>query len=172
MKKYILFSLLFASFISADAQRSSSKRSLSNSSGSDYSTALGIKFLDGAGITLKHFLNDKVALEGIGFFWGRGARITGLYEFHFDIEEVDGLKWYIGPGAHVGFYRNKYYYRGQYVNYTNGTTFAGVDGVLGLDYKIKAAPINLSLDWQPSIEFGEGRGFNGSWGGFAIRFTF
>ncbi len=135
------------------------------SKGSTYTTALGVKIFDGGGITLKHFVNDKAALEGIGYFWSRGARITGLYELHFDINGAPGLKWYIGPGAHIGFYNNNNR------NYGGGT-FAGVDGVLGLDYKINNAPLNLSLDWQPSFEFGTGRGFTGNWGGFAIRYTF
>ena len=51
-------------------------------------------------------------------------------------------------------------------------TFAGVDGVLGLDYKFNGAPINMSLDWQPSFEFGTNRGFYGNWGGLGIRYTF
>jgi hypothetical protein len=133
-------------------------------SNSEYKTALGVKFLDGAGISLKHFFNDKAALEGIGFFGGGGARITGLYEIHFDIAGADGLKWYVGPGAHIGFYKKLYGY--------NRSSFVGLDGVLGLDYKVKSAPLNLSLDWQPSFEFGLDRGFTGSWGGFAIRYTF
>ena len=48
----------------------------------------------------------------------------------------------------------------------------GVDGVIGLDYKFRGAPINLSLDWQPSFEFGDNRGFVSSWGGLGIRYTF
>lgn len=132
------------------------------SMGRTYKTALGVKFLDGAGITLKHFINERDALEGIGFFWSQGTRITGLYELHYDINGAPGLKWYIGPGAHLGFYNTRY---------GNGS-FAGIDGVLGLDYKINNAPINLSLDWQPSFEFGTGRGFTGSWGGLGVRYTF
>ncbi len=133
------------------------------SMGHDYSTALGVKVLDGGGITIKHFLDDKNAIEGIGFFWNRGARITGLYEIHGDISGAPGLKWYIGPGAHVGFYNTGYYGGGSYV---------GIDGVLGLDYKFNRAPINASLDWQPSFEFGGGSGFSGNWGGLSIRYTF
>jgi len=139
----------------ASAQKS---RSYSSTS---YKTALGVKFYPGA-ISLKHFVNDQAALEGLGYFWDRGFRITGLYEIHGNINGAPGLKWYIGPGAHVGFYNNKW---------GGGSSF-GVDGVLGLDYKINVAPINLSLDWQPSFEFGDGRGFTGNWGGFAIRYTF
>ncbi len=138
---------------SAQAQRKSSDF--------DYSTAVGVKFYPG-GITLKHFLNDKNAVEGIAYFWNRGTRITGLYEIHGNITSIGGLRWYLGPGAHVGFYSNKYY---------GGATYVGIDGVLGLDYKFKDLPLNLSLDWQPSFEFGDGAGFSGSWGGLGIRYV-
>ena len=141
---------------------SAQKRTNYNTSES-YQTALGVKFYPGA-ITIKHFINDNTALEGLGYFWERGGRITGLYEIHGNINDVAGLKWYIGPGAHLGFYNTKY----------GGGTSIGIDGVLGLDYKFQGAPINLSLDWQPSFEFGNnyGNGFSGNWGGFAIRYTF
>lgn len=128
----------------------------------DYKTALGVKFYP-TGITLKHFVSPKNALEGIGYFFNYGARITGLYEIHGNINNAGGLKWYVGPGGHIGFYNNKY----------GGATSIGIDGVLGLDYKITGAPLNLSVDWQPSIEFGNGfnNGFTGNWGGVAIRYT-
>lgn len=132
------------------------------SKGRTYTTALGVKFLDGAGITLKHFISERDALEGIGFFWNQGTRITGLYELHYDINGAPGLKWYVGPGVHIGFYNTK----------NGGGSWAGIDGVLGLDYKINNAPLNLSIDWQPSFEFGTGRGFTGNWGGFGVRYTF
>src|SRR3978361_1471563 len=73
------------------------------SMGQDYTNAIGVKLLDGGGITYKHFLDDKNAIEGIGFFWNRGTRITGLYEIHHTINGVAGLKWYIGTGSHDGF---------------------------------------------------------------------
>ena len=154
MKKtfMLLFAVTLITTVKVNAQ----------SKGSSYTTALGVKFLDGAGITLKHFVSDNAALEGVGFFWNQGTRITGLYELHYDINGAPGLKWYIGPGAHIGFYNTK-----------NGNgSFAGIDGVLGLDYKINNAPLNLSVDWQPSFEFGTGRGFTGSWGGLGVRYTF
>ena len=136
---------------------------------SSYRTALGVKVWDGAGISLKHFFN-KNAGELIGYFWGHGFRLTGLYEIHGNISDAPGLKWYIGPGAHIAFYNNDYYYHGYY--YVNGHARIGLDGVLGLDYKFKGAPINMSLDWQPSFEFGDYSVFYGSWGGLGIRYTF
>ncbi len=139
--------------------------------GQSYTTALGVKVWDGGGITIKHFVAANVAVEGIGYFWNRGVRIVGLYEFHYDIASAPGLKWYVGPGAHVGFYNNTYYNN----NYPNGDgsgSYVGIDGVLGLDYKFDRAPINISLDWQPSFEFGSNRGFINNWGGLGIRYTF
>jgi hypothetical protein len=168
MKKVILLSSIAFMFciLTASAQKSGAR-------GSSYQTALGVKFYPGA-VTLKHFIKSDVALEGIAYFFNRGLRVTGLYEFHGDINGAPGLKWYVGPGAHVGFY-NDHYYRDRDYNY-KGTSYVGVgiDGVLGLDYKFNGAPINLSLDWQPSFEFGNNykNGFSGDWGGFAIRYTF
>jgi hypothetical protein len=149
----ILASLLFISAAQAQSKSANS---------SSYTTALGVKVFDGGGISFKHFISDKNALELIGYFWNRGSRITGLYEIHGPISGANGLQWYIGPGVHIGFYNTKY---------GNGS-FAGIDGVLGLDYKFKGAPINMSVDWQPSFEFGDNRGFYGSWGGLGIRYTF
>lgn len=137
----------------------------SQSMGRTYKTALGVKVWDGAGISFKTFLAQQNALELIGYFYKNGTRITGLYEIHNNIAGAPGLKWYIGPGAHIGFYDTKGVNNGDNV-------FAGIDGVLGLDLKINRAPINLSIDWQPSFEFGDGRGFYGGWGGLGIRYTF
>lgn len=128
-----------------------------------YKNAIGVKFYP-TSVTLKHFLTgDKNALEFLGYFFNYGSRITALYEIHGNINGLEGLRYYIGPGVHVGFYNAKH----------TGATTAGVDGVVGLDYKINSAPINLSIDFQPSLEFGNGfnTGFVG-WGGIAIRYTF
>jgi hypothetical protein len=158
MRKFILLSVVVILFT---ATKVSAQKGDYNTS-SSYTTAVGVKFYPGA-ISVKHFVGDNKAVEGLAYFWNRGFRVTGLYEIHFDINDVAGLKWYIGPGAHVGFYGSKY----------GGGTSIGVDGVLGLDYKIQGAPINLSLDWQPSFEFANnyGNGFTGGWGGFGIRYT-
>lgn len=153
MKRLLFFAIIIACSYTSQAQ----------SMGRSYKNALGVKFWDGGGVSFKTFMNKTNALEFIGYFYKNGTRITGLYEIHGNIEGAPGLKWYIGPGAHIGFYNKKYY---------DGNAVAGIDGVLGLDYKINNAPINMSLDWQPSFEFGDNRGFIGNWGGFAIRYAF
>lgn len=153
-KMLLLFSICCVAVLSADAQ----------SMGRSYKTALGVKVWDGAGISFKTFVAPNNAVEAIGYFYRDGFRLTGLYEIHGDVSGAPGLKWYIGPGAHLGFY--------DYKGYVGDKAVAGVDGVLGLDYKVNRAPINFSIDWQPSFEFADGRGFVGSWGGLGIRYTF
>lgn len=156
MRKAII--ILTVLLITSAAVQAQSKSANSTS----YTNALGVKVWDGGGISFKHFFNSQNAGELIGYFWRNGVRFTGLFEIHGDINGAPGLKWYIGPGAHIGFYNTKY----------GDGSFAGIDGVLGLDYKFNGAPINISLDWQPSFEFGDGRGFYGGWGGLGIRYTF
>ncbi len=162
-KSIILIVAAMAITSTTSAQRSKSSR---YAAGNAYTTALGVKFYPGA-ISIKNFIKETHALEGLGYFWERGARITGLYEIHNDINGVDGLRWYVGPGAHIGFYNEWKYNNKVY----KGGSYFGIDGVLGLDYKFPNAPLNLSLDWQPSFEFGYGPGFTGNWGGLGIRYV-
>ena len=125
---------------------------------SGYSTAIGGKFYPGA-VTFKQFIKDDAALEFLGSFWVTAFRVTGLYEVHKDLNVIDNLNWYYGGGAHVGFYK--------------AGSGIGIDGILGLDYKFNGAPINISLDWQPSFEFGANldNGFVGNWGGLSVRYV-
>jgi len=135
--------------------------------GSDYTTAIGIKFYP-VGITFKTFIKDNAALEGIGYFYDNGFRVTGLYEFHYNIEGVKGLKWYVGPGVHIEFWNTNW--QAQYPG--SGSVGIGIDGVIGLDYKFSGAPINVSVDWQPSFNFVGYSYFEGGWGGLGVRYTF
>jgi hypothetical protein len=138
MKRLFLATIVLFSFAKGQAQQNT---------GSDYKTALGVKVYPGA-VTVKHFLNNNAAVEGLGYVTTDGFRLTGLYELHYGLGDVEGLKWYVGGGGHVGIWsdswKNKYPTR-------EGGLAIGVDGVLGLDYKIKGAPLNLSFDWQPSF---------------------
>lgn len=152
MKKILLLLFFIASLNFVMAQNRTANST-------EYKTAIGVKVWSGAGISLKTFITDKNALEFIGYFDRYGTRISGLYEFHGNLSSEGALKWYIGPGVHVGLYK--------------GITAVGVDGIVGIDYKFTNMPLNLALDWQPTLELGSGsrNGFIGNWGGFAIRFT-
>ena len=158
MKKTLCLLLVITTLFTLNAS--------AQSMGSSYQTAVGIKFWPGA-ISVKHFIAGNTALEGLGNFWDRGFRFTGLYEIHGDINDVEGLKWYVGPGAHLGWY-NGTYYHGH--DYGSGALSIGVDGVLGLDYKFNGAPIAVSLDINPYLELNHP--YLDIWGGLGVRYTF
>jgi len=120
-----------------------------------YDLGLGLR-LGGltSGFTLKSFIGDGVAIEGILGFGKNGFVVTGLYEQHNPLFSDAGLMWLYGVGGHVGFFRESgsyYTFRGNRVY--NNTTVVGVDGILGLDYKFKNAPINIGVDIKPIIDF-------------------
>src|ERR1041385_6978270 len=116
MKKILLASIITIVGLSAKAQ----------SMGNNYTTALGVKFYPGA-VSLKHFNHPNKAIEGLGYFYSDGVRFTGLYEIHGDITGAEGLKWYIGPGAHIGFWNDTW--KNKYPERDEGVMI-GLDGVL------------------------------------------
>lgn len=129
--------------------------------GTGYNFAIGLRAGETSGITLKKSIGGSAAIEGIVGLVPYGGSITVLYEKHQSAFNVSGLNWYYGLGGHVGIYESHrwIYYRynrnrwDRYYVYDNRFTL-GIDGILGLEYKIPGAPIAFSLDLKPYIEFG------------------
>lgn len=115
----------------------------------DYSTGIGLRGGWYNGLTAKHFLSEKSAVEGILTTRWQGFSVTALYELHkYTAFGVERLNWYYGGGAHLGFWNGTYTTWG-----TAGTTYLviGIDGILGIEYNFAEIPINLSLDWKPAF---------------------
>lgn len=136
---------------------------LTSQAQSTYTSAIGIKFAPGT-LTYKHFIAEQCALEGLVVFGTHDKRFGALFEIHKELSAVEGLNWYFGPGTHLSFFNSK----------SGGNVTVGIDGVVGLDYKFPRLPLNLSLDWQPYLQFGKyyGNGFEGNSGGIAVRYIF
>ncbi len=141
------------------------------STAQDYNTGIGLRGGFSNGLTIKHFISEKGALEGIISSRWRGIELTGLYEIHNQAFNVDRLKWYIGFGGHVGFWNGKYH-KNYWGEPNTSYTVIGVDGILGLEYSFREVPINIGIDWKPAFNF---VGYNGLWvdgGAFSIRYIF
>ena len=81
MKKIILtFTLVI--FLSAFA------------SAQDYNTGVGLRLGFSNGLTVKHFVSQRSAFEGILSTRWRGFELTGLYEVHNNAFDVTRLNWY------------------------------------------------------------------------------
>lgn len=140
---------------------------MSTSKAQDYKHAIGGRFGSANGVSFKTGLSKGAMLELIGNFRStKGAsyfNITGLYEVYNPISGADGLNWFYGGGASIGSYKVKGF---------DGDVYLSANGVLGLDYKFKEAPINLSLDWIPALQLTPDTGFWGGDIGLGVRFTF
>ncbi|HNR19847.1 MAG TPA: hypothetical protein PKN75_03100 [Bacteroidia bacterium] len=157
MKRIFIFSIALCAFVTVKAQ--------------DYKTAAGVRFGASNGITLKHFIKDDAALEGILAFRYRGFNFTGLYEKHFsNAFKVNRLNWYIGAGGNIGVIdRDRYRW---YDEKDEGTALLlGIDGIIGIEYNFQEVPLNVSLDWKPMINL-TGVYFWGDEVGLSIRYTF
>lgn len=132
---------------------------------SDYKSALGIRAtthitFDMVSLSYKTFLSDHNAIEINAGYGGRNMSIpmtggrtayspaislSGSYQYHEDIYTAtdEHLRWFAGAGL------NFFNIFSEHQNYKGFGT--ALFGTAGLDYKFKAAPVNLSFDWRPSI---------------------
>ena len=133
-----------------------------------YKKAIGVKMYPSA-VTYKQFIRTNKAVEALGYFSLDGFRATVLYETYAPIEGNENLSWYIGYGGHLGLWSETW--KKNNPDHTAGIA-VGVDGILGLDYKVKNAPLNISVDWQPSFNFVGSSYFESGWAGIGIRYTF
>lgn len=138
--------------------------------GQDYKTALGFRLGSSQGITLKHFIKEDAAMEAIlSTRWG-GFVVTGIFEKHFPLAEINGLKWFIGGGGYLGFWTERS--KNKNIDRQYAHTSIGVAGIIGVEYTFPKVPINLGLDWKPEFRITGPSGFYGSGTGFSVRYAF
>ncbi|HKO81756.1 MAG TPA: hypothetical protein VJU78_15230 [Chitinophagaceae bacterium] len=160
MKKIMFFSLFIAAIgftttVSAQA----------------YKTGIGVRLSSSQAmvnnsITLKHFLNERAAIEAL-FSFGDPLAIGALYEIHKPFS-TEGLQWFYGGGGYLGFVKS--WNPNKQKNETDVNV--GAQGVLGLDYKFVNLPLNISLDWKPELNLVSDINFEPAAIGFTARFTF
>jgi hypothetical protein len=109
------------------------------------------------GFTYRYFLNEKSAVEGILSLRSEAIAVGALYERFAPIKGVEGLQWFYGAGAYVGFQA--------FENF-------GITGIAGMDYTFKEVPVNLSVDWKPELNLIEYVGFRASTVAVSVRFVF
>jgi len=135
----------------------------------DYQTGIGLRFGLANGLSVKHFLSDATAVEGILTTRWEGFMVTGLFQVHNQLSP-QGLSWYYGAGAHLGFFGG--YDDHPWFDDDRDYMVLGIDGVIGLEYVFSEIPLSISLDWKPAINLSGHSGFWGDDGGLAVRYVF
>ena len=148
MKKLVLISALVISLLFSAAAFAQ-----------PYKMGLGIRIgspdaVISTGATFKYFFKERTAIETLLTFGDPFA--VGLLLAHHQSFAATGLQWFAGGGGYVGF---------------SGLRRTGLQGVLGLDYKIPTLPINFSIDWKPELTLTNEFSFEPAAVGLSARFT-
>ena len=130
----------------------------------EYKNSAGFRLGKTDGVTYKKFLTDNGAVESMLGFGGydKGMQVYTTYQWHYQIPAhfTENLYLYYGVGGHVGYIRPNST-RSYYVN--DSTVFSedekqtyyaiGVDGVVGLEYRIFTVPLTVSMELKPYFEY-------------------
>ncbi len=127
----------------------------------DYRFAMGVRLSNSTptlsnSVTGKYFVTNQTAVEGILSFGSRFG-FGGLLEIHKPLN-VQGFNWFYGAGVYLGF--------------EDKNSYLGPTGALGLDYKFRDVPINLSIDWKPELDIIPEINFVPDAFALSVRFTF
>ena len=138
-----------------------------------YKMAAGLRFGYPTSISLKYLPSEKTQLECFagyqGFTYYSWNMIGATYSRYSAIRSVKGLSWFAGGGASLYMWSWKSTWLGR----AESNTSFGILAHGGVDYKFKDLPLNLSLDWMPSIFLnGYGSGFAGGYGALSARYVF
>lgn len=125
----------------------------------DYKAAIGVRFssksaLVNNSVSLRYFFSDKTAAEGLITFNSPFA--LGLLIEQYKPLLTNHFKYFYGGGFYGAF---------------SGSRRAGLQGIIGLDYKVPVIPLNFSIDWKPELTFTKEFSFEPETLGLSVRFT-
>jgi hypothetical protein len=139
-----------------------------------YENAIGLRLGTSQGITFKHALaNDGMLELMLTSRWG-GWNFTAMYQKYAPAFNADGLYWYYGAGAHIGFYdgndndKNPWYDEDDDEDHV----IVGIDGIIGLEYQIGEIPFHVGLDWKPAFNLFDEAGLWADEVALSIRYVF
>lgn len=112
------------------------------------------------GICYKRVLENESAYRGSLLFKHGGLLLSGVRMFHKPLvpQKNSQLFYYYGYGAHMAYASSYYSYNvfkpfrpaSQY----RGSFFtAGMDGLVGVEYRFLKHPFVVAVDFQPNFEF-------------------
>lgn len=118
-----------------------------------YSTAIGIRGGYSSGITIKHFVKEDAAVEGIVSLRKNHVSILGLYEKHkYNALSVANLSWEYGLGGHAILFNDINDDRKNNDVFRNDIAL-GIVAVFGLEYVFGEIPFTLGIDVLPYFDF-------------------
>lgn len=172
MYRYFIFAALSCALLCWPNETVSAQTAVGLRLGYPASISLKLRG-DGAKSALEAFVgyrSDRERFSGGTYGW-TNITIGGLYQIHEPLElgDIDGLSIYYGGGAaaYLWSYDDGFGGGNDY-----GNVSFGILGNAGVDYVFENIPVNISVDWMPSVFLGNGfnTGFGWSYGALSVRY--
>lgn len=167
-----LFSLFFSLLLICSFRAEAGTRHFSWKPAPKFKWALGARLGSPLSASVKYFHTQASAFEFTAGYYryndnGSWKQVTVSYQYHIPVTEKKLLHFYGGAGLAAMFWN---YGPGWGAGTFPENTYASYL-LVGLDYKFKAFPLNLSLDWTPYFQFsGVDEGLGISYGSLAVRY--
>jgi len=122
-----------------------------------FAKEVGIRGGYSGGITFRINLEEDLSYEGQLCYRDQGAIFTVLRQQHTEIGMDRFVNWEFlyGFGVHAGFYFTDSYrilFREIYFGREIFTPVVGMDGYVGIDYKLVDLPMSFGVSFQPHME--------------------
>lgn len=122
--------------------------------------AIGVRFGSGGEISYQHPLGENNRIELDLGQAHESFGLSGIYHWVQDLSELtEGMSWYYGPGASIGFSNSAPGYPSAFA--------LGVVGQIGMEYKFDF-PLQLSIDYRPAFYLIRNSGTGPSYNEFCL----
>ncbi len=142
----------------------------------NYTRDAGIRVGNGIYMTYRQFFDEKDAFEAMAGFTNRGFRVVALREYFLRLapSKNDNLNLIYGYGIHAGIaYTNKFQVLHRvYYHDWKWTPQFGVDGIIGLEYRMNELPFTVNVAAQPYFEYSLNKYFELKPFSFMITFKY
>ena len=165
MKKIFLVFLFILPFIASFSQKAHRPNPYRFAIGGGYYPNLKNSWVADA----KFYNRQGYAFEFIGYNLQESGRVAAFFEPYVPISRDGKLRIVVGPGIHVGWWKEQYKN-----NSYESNPIIGVDAIMGLEYRIPHTPINMQIHWAPNFDLVGNQDFHyeSDWAGAILRIAF
>lgn len=127
-----------------------------------YDRSAGIRLGGSSGLTFKKFIIDEQAIEVIVSNRKSGVQLTGLFLMHqpMHVSFNDNFYFYYGVGGHIGVEEHDNLDKilsssdpNDFLYEEKSYLTLGIDGMIGIEYRMLSVPITFSLDLKPYLNY-------------------
>ena len=144
-----------------------------------YAKEVGLRGGYSSGITFRVNLEEDLSYEGQLLYRDNGAIFSVIRQKHREMgmDQVGNWEFIYGFGVHTGFYFTDTYrilFREVYYGREIFTPVFGMNGYVGIDYKLEELPMSFGVSFQPFMEISLKQVFGlNLWDfGFSVRYRF